>query len=172
MKKQIVSAVVASVLLAGNVYGAQRYFGLGYAMTQSSSSDDSGYLIDMGIKFGEKFKNRVGMEFTLRQTSDANSGLGNYIGLYYSLGYEVLDDFTLAANVGYAFENVGSVSSSSTQSNIYATGMSYGIGSYYDFTKHISIGLEYKKYDLTYEDSFLTLKDDIDSLGLKVFYNF
>ncbi len=172
MKKKIVSAVVASVLLAGNVYGAQGYFGLGYAMTQSSSNDENGYLIDMGVKFGEKFKNRFGTEFTLRQTSDADSGLGNYIGFYYSLGYEIFDDFTLAANVGYAFEDIGSMGSGRNKTAIYATGMSYGIGSYYDFTKHISVGLEYKKYDLSYEDSFFTLKDDIDSIGLKVFYNF
>jgi len=173
MKKKILSSITVVILLAESVYAGESYLGFGYAMLDNVGKNDNGYLLDMGVRFGKKIKNRFGTEFTFTQTSDFDEGLGNYIDFYYSLGYEVYRGVTLNANIGYAFEDIGTVQiGSSKEESIYATGMSYGVGAYYDFTHHISIGLEYKKYDLSYDVSSVSLDHDIESVGLKVFYNF
>jgi len=172
MKRKIAGLVLGGFLASTTSHAAQGYMGLGYAMVNSSSANDSGYLLDMGVKFGEKFKNRFGMEYTLAQTDDWSSGIGNYIDFYYSLGYEVFDDVTLAGNIGYGFEEIGTMRSGSTTTAIYATGLSYGASLYYDISKHFSVALAYKKYDLEYELFGINASTTMDNTALKLFYNF
>jgi len=173
MKKKMLSFILISIVFIGKLYAGQGYIGLGYAVLDKDTKGNDGYLLDMGVLFGKKIKNRFGTEFTFTQTSDFDEGLGNYIDFYYSLGYEVYRGVTLSANIGYAFEDIGSIQTGNNkEESIYATGMSYGVGAYYDFTHHVGIGLEYKKYDLSYDVASVSLDHDIESVGLKVFYNF
>ena len=166
MKQRLVSVVAASMVAGTTLFGANGFFGMSYVNVVQSDTTSQGFSVNTGVKFGETFKQRFGTE--LIALTDSSDDSGGMINFYYSLGYEVLPSFIVAANVGYGFEDIGTIGSGSNSTTVYATGMSYGATLVYEFTQHIDGIAEYKKYNLDYEG--VSFDRDVATLGLA--YNF
>jgi hypothetical protein len=159
MKKKLATVALASMVASGTLFGADAYFGMSYANIADSANSANSFTANSGIKFGQTWKQRVGMELI------ADSGETNgMIDFYYTLGYEVLQDFVVAGSVGYGFEDIGSIGNQ----EVYATGVGYGVSLSYDFTRHIEMIAEYKTYDLTYTS--LDYSRDVMTVGLVYVY--
>ncbi len=157
------------------LFSAQGYMGVGYTSLQQQNDtqkDNDGYTLDMGVRFDTTIKQRAGMEYLYTNISDFHSGVGNSINFYYEAGYEIFTHLVVMAKVGYSFEEVDRIGSGSTSTGVYAHGLCYGAGGYYDITRNWSVALEYTTFDLSYDLFSTTLDHDFDAIGVKVFYNF
>ena len=169
MKTKIVSLVAASMLLAGSLQAGSTFISAGYAGVNIDGVSSSGVLIDLGAKFGETFKQKIGTRYIfIGENDDLKDGQGNLGEVYYSLGFEVLSSTILSAKIGFGFESLGSVGTGSSKTTAYATGLSYGAGLTYEISDSFDIGLNYTKNDLSYLESNFS----VDVMDASVSYKF
>ena len=163
MRTKLVSTVVASMLLVSSVSAAEKFIGVGYANVDNEGSSSSGVSLDVGVKFGETFKQKIAMKYTLLGKDVNNLG-----DIYYSLGYEVLPSTVLALNAGLGFESIGSIGTGSSKTAAYAIGLCYGTSLTYEISKSFDISASYSKYDLSFE----TLHHKVDVMDISLSYSF
>jgi putative virulence related protein PagC len=110
---------------------------------KSSNGATVGYAVRMNTT---NFQNSLGMEATLLgNNDDAEDGTGNLGLVFLSSGYKVTDSLIPYALIGYAFQDLGTDASGT--SNL-STGFAYGAGIKYQFAKSFAIDANYKGYSL------------------------
>jgi len=147
--KKIVYSLAAMASLAVVSADAKSFLSFGYGSLSGDAVDSDTVYVESGIRFGEDIKQRVGFRYSYMIDSDySKSGtLGGVIDMYYKIGYEVYKNVVMSATLGYAFEDVASRG----DDTVLATGLVYGADVAYNINKTFDIGLEYRKYDLSYD---------------------
>jgi len=175
MKKTLLSlATLAALLATPSTLAAkgQGYMGLGYGEISLDEYSSSTVSLDMGARFGETFKQGIGIKyiFMLDEWDGLDTtGIGD---IYYKIGYEFFKDFILSANIGFGFEDVGTIGSGSNQTTVFATGITYGGDLTYRLTQHIDITAEYKKMDLSYDLYGVDYEHNYDYISGYIGYRF
>jgi len=160
IKKIIGSATLVAMLsVSAQAYGAERYLGIGYASANIGDTLNEGLSIDLGIKFGDKIKNRFGSEL-IQINKNLNSGDGNIINFYYNIGYEVVEGLIPYVSMGYMFQSF---------SEIMSDGFSYGAGVEYEISKNFSLESSYKLSTLELP---LGNKYDVSIMQVNLAYRF
>jgi len=169
MKTKIISLVVASMLTVTAANAGQGIVSVGYASADMDGVTTTGVTMDIGAKFGETFKQRIGTKFIfLGENDDLNSDQGNMGDVYYSLGYEVLPSTIVSGKVGMGFQSIGSIGTGSNRTAAYAIGLSYGGNLTYEISKHFDIGITYTKNDLSFDG----IEYKVDVVDASVSYKF
>lgn len=169
MKTKIVSMIAATVLLKSALNAGQGYISAGYANVNIEGVVSTGVSIDVGTQFGETFKQKLGTKYILVSGNDKHSNDKQNMGdIYYSLGFEVFPSTIIAANIGFAYQDIGSIGTRNNKTTVYATGLSYGATLTYDIIKHFDVALCYTKSDLNYD----TLNYTVDVIDASIAYKF
>jgi len=169
MKTKILSIVTATMLLSSSVFAADSFVALGYSSVDIEGTSKGGVSLDMGVKFGETFKQAIGMEFALLgEDKDINDDAGNLGNIYYNLGYEIFKNFSAYGSLGYGYQSITYSSSSSSSTSTYSGGLSYGGGINYELSDSFDIGASYKMYNL----EFLTTSYTANVANVSVAYKF
>ena len=152
MKMKLVSAVVASMVLASaSMADANTYISVGYGNVSIDGTSTGSVTADLGFELGEKWKNRVGMQFAFSgENKDWSNGQGNLMDIYYALGYEVIQDVVISAKVGYGIQDLGSTGSGSNSSSALAGGFAYGALAKYEINEYFDISTSYTHMNLNY----------------------
>ncbi len=139
------SSALASSAMAKDMGG---FLQVGYGSAKIASESTGAVVVDFGAKFGQTYKQSIGFRVVFSgENDDWNDGTGNVGEMYYTLGYEVFQDTTLAAKVGYAFEDIGQLKDSTA----YATGITYGAVAKYALSDSFDIVATYTRGDLKFE---------------------
>ncbi|MEA2091710.1 MAG: outer membrane beta-barrel protein [Campylobacterota bacterium] len=170
MKTKILSIAAATLLLSSSIFAADSFIALGYTSADIDGTSKGGVSLDMGVKFGESFKQAIGFEVAfLGEDNEMDEDAGNLGNIYYNLGYEVFEGFSPYASIGYAFQSIGNYrSSSGSTSSVYSAGLSYGAGINYEISESFDIGASYKVYNLEY----LILDYSVNVANINVAYKF
>jgi len=165
--KKVTNLLVGLLIVKNSAFAGAGFMDIGYASVSSDAAKtQNGVNLNVGAKFGESFKHRIGVEGVYVQSdNDSISGMGD---IYYSLGYEVFKDFLIGANIGFGFEDVGTIGSGGSSTDIIATGFVYGATAVYELNKNFEIIAEYKKYDLSAEVFTQTIdyNRDVITIGI------
>jgi hypothetical protein len=169
--KKIQKLFFSSLIVANSAFAGAGFMDVGYASVSSDTAEtQNGVNLNFGAKFGESFKNRIGVEYVyVKNDNDSIGGMGD---VYYSLGYEILKDFSIGANVGFGFEDVGTIRSGSSSTDIIATGLTYGATAVYELNKNFELVAEYKKYDLSAEVFNQTIDYNRDVITVSIGFCF
>jgi len=172
MKKTIISTI-AALAITSTALQADSYISLSYSGAEteysSSSNKESGFSFGYGIKFGEDFKNDLGIEYNAIKGDQA---YGDMYSIHYKLGYNI-KDFVPYATIGYGLQDVGTTTISGKDYSEYATGFSYGVGLTYQVTSWLDVDASYRKFALEYEiGSLLTIETDLNLINVGVAFKF
>jgi hypothetical protein len=163
--------IFIGVLILNSAFAGAGFMDIGYVNVSSDAAEtQNGVNLNFGAKFGESFKNRIGVEYVyVKNDNDSISGMGD---IYYTLGYEILKDFSIGANVGFGYEDVGTIRSGSSSTDIIATGLTYGATAVYELNKNLELVAEYKKYDLSAEVFSQTIDYNRDVITVSIGFCF
>jgi len=162
--------IFVGMLITSSVFAGAGFMDIGYANVSSDTVEtQNGVNLNFGAKFGESFKNRIGIEYVYVKNDNDISGMGD---IYYSLGYEVLKDLSIGVNVGFGFEDVGTIRSGSSSTDIIATGLTYGATAVYELSNNLELVAEYKKYDLSAEVFDQTIDYNRDVITVSIGFCF
>jgi hypothetical protein len=166
MKTKIVTLVAASMLFTGSLNASEKFISAGFASANIDGTTSAAPVVDIGIKFGKTYKQKIGTRFIfVGENKDFSDGQGNLGDIYYSLGHDVYKNTTLSAKLGMEFQSLGTDSSGDT---VYASGLSYGLVMSYEVSKSFDIGVSYTKSNLSYQ----SLSYDVDVIDASVSYSF
>jgi len=142
MTKKIISSValVAMLGVSAQALDIKREVGVGYASVDIDGTSKGAPSLDIGFKFGETIKQKVGGEFMFI-SEDANSGSGNIVNFFYNAGLDAYKGITPYVSAGYQFQTFSSTDA--------ADGISYGAGIGYEINDKFSVDFSYKLSTMT-----------------------
>lgn len=127
---------------------ADGFVDIGYANGDINGTIKSGISLGYGANFGEIYKQTIGFNILfLGDGNSASEDKGNIGDIYYNLGYQFLPNVIGYGSLGYGFQSLGRVSNTS----VYAGGLSVGGGIQYGISNNLSIDINYKKYNLSFD---------------------
>jgi hypothetical protein len=166
---KLLSLAAASMILTASANAGGSFMSLGYANASVKGTSSSGASLDLGVKFGEKYKQKIATKYIfVGKNSNLSDGTGNILDFYYSLGYEVLPRTTLSAKIGYGFMDIGSIGTGRNRLTVYADGLVYGVEAAYDLGKYFDVTLSYEKQAFSYSG----ISYDTDVIGGALLWKF
>jgi len=144
---KIVSTALLAGLLSTSLQANESDFYVGYSSGTMDNEAVNGTTVGWAMRMDTKhFQNSIGFEGNLFGKNDnASDGSGNTGVIFLSSGYKVSENLIPYALVGYAFQDLGT--SDDGTSNM-ATGLAYGAGIKYKFSKSFGLDVNYKTYSL------------------------
>ena len=152
MKKVLATLSICLSFSSSTLYAdSNRLIMVGYSNVDGDVYNGQAIYMDFGFRYGETIKQKVGLRYTYMIDSDYDKAgsLGGLWDVNYQIGYEVYKDITCSIFGGYAFEDVAT----NNMKSVMAAGFTYGAEVSYKFNDLLQFGIEYKKYDLSYEIS-------------------
>lgn len=174
IKKILVPLAMLGVLSSSaNAAELEKFseFYIGGASVDNDTSTKSTVDFGWGFFVGEDFKFGGGIGYHYMD-EDSKGVSGNYIDIDLKLGYEIYDDLIAYGLVGYAFQDVGDFTYNGKREDIASSGLGYGVGLSYYFSKHFGVKTEYRTYDMDFDIANTTYKYDLSSTSVALSFRF